>query len=283
MVVKGVLVNNYNVDWNDKMVRVYEMGSACLKYIFFLHYVKPVMLYSVSWLLFCCYKTRSGREQKSFYQKGLTWKAPCLMNQIQILGILLLTFNRLINLVVMLNSWKNELCFHKNNRNNSFHFQLIISLTLLICQNIWYRFIPFSGGPRKCVGDQFALLEAIVALAILLQNMNFELVPDQNINMTTGATIHTTNVRPGISLTQELRWYANRIRVLIPNIIVFSCSVNDIMWTRIVMYNLANLLWTMISVSFKSESKKPYVSSFRNNTHHAVLKDMRDRINSVFN
>ena len=57
------------------------------------------------------------------------------------------------------------------------------------------RFIPFSGGPRKCVGDQFALLEAIVALTIFLQNMNFELVPDQKINMTTGATIHTTNVR----------------------------------------------------------------------------------------
>ncbi|KAH9621655.1 hypothetical protein KSS87_017789 [Heliosperma pusillum] len=54
-------------------------------------------------------------------------------------------------------------------------------------------FIPFSGGPRKCVGDQFALLEAIVALAILLQNMEFELVPDQDITMTTGATIHTTN------------------------------------------------------------------------------------------
>lgn len=58
-----------------------------------------------------------------------------------------------------------------------------------------YRFIPFSGGPRKCVGDQFALLEAIVALAVFLQHMNFELVPDQNISMTTGATIHTTNVR----------------------------------------------------------------------------------------
>ncbi|KAL2978678.1 hypothetical protein AAZX31_13G130300 [Glycine max] len=51
----------------------------------------------------------------------------------------------------------------------------------------------FSGGPRKCVGDQFALMEAIVALAIFLQHMNFELVPDQNISMTTGATIHTTN------------------------------------------------------------------------------------------
>ncbi|CAL1373029.1 unnamed protein product [Linum trigynum] len=59
--------------------------------------------------------------------------------------------------------------------------------------NTDFRFIPFSGGPRKCVGDQFALLEAIVALSIFLQNMNFELVPDQKINMTTGATIHTTN------------------------------------------------------------------------------------------
>nr|AQH32490.1 carotene epsilon-monooxygenase [Ipomoea batatas] len=59
--------------------------------------------------------------------------------------------------------------------------------------NTDFRFIPFSGGPRKCVGDQFALLEAIVALAIFVQNLNFELVPNQNIGMTTGATIHTTN------------------------------------------------------------------------------------------
>lgn len=59
--------------------------------------------------------------------------------------------------------------------------------------NTDFRFIPFSGGPRKCVGDQFALLEATVALAVFLQHMNFELVPNQNIGMTTGATIHTTN------------------------------------------------------------------------------------------
>lgn len=57
-----------------------------------------------------------------------------------------------------------------------------------------HRFIPFSGGPRKCVGDQFAMLEAIIALAIFLQHMNFDLVADQKIGMTTGATIHTTNV-----------------------------------------------------------------------------------------
>ncbi|KAM1208874.1 hypothetical protein ACFX2J_014482 [Malus domestica] len=59
--------------------------------------------------------------------------------------------------------------------------------------NTDFRFIPFSGGPRKCVGDQFALLEATVALTIFIQNLNFELVPDQKISMTTGATIHTTN------------------------------------------------------------------------------------------
>ncbi|CAM8986941.1 unnamed protein product [Rhodiola kirilowii] len=62
------------------------------------------------------------------------------------------------------------------------------------CVSVRIRlFIPFSGGPCKCVGDQFAMLEAIVSLTVFLQHMNFELVPDQNISMTTGATIHTTN------------------------------------------------------------------------------------------
>ena len=36
------------------------------------------------------------------------------------------------------------------------------------------RYIPFSGGPRKCVGDQFALMEAVVALSVLLKNYDFE-------------------------------------------------------------------------------------------------------------
>lgn len=70
-------------------------------------------------------------------------------------------------------------------------------------QSIYHRFIPFSGGPRKCVGDQFALLEAIVALAIFLQNMNFELVPNQNISMTTGATIHTENVMSSMNIISQ--------------------------------------------------------------------------------
>lgn len=66
---------------------------------------------------------------------------------------------------------------------------------------LFARFIPFSGGPRKCVGDQFALLEAIVALAIVIQKMDIQLVADQKISMTTGATIHTTNVRKHYPIT----------------------------------------------------------------------------------
>ncbi|VAH17859.1 unnamed protein product [Triticum turgidum subsp. durum] len=68
--------------------------------------------------------------------------------------------------------------------------------------NTDFRFIPFSGGPRKCVGDQFALLEAIVALAIVIQKMDIQLVADQKISMTTGATIHTTN---GLYMNVSLR------------------------------------------------------------------------------
>lgn len=55
------------------------------------------------------------------------------------------------------------------------------------------RYIPFSGGPRKCVGDQFALMEAVVALAALLHRFDVALVPGQSPGMTTGATIHTVH------------------------------------------------------------------------------------------
>ena len=36
-----------------------------------------------------------------------------------------------------------------------------------------FAFIPFGGGARKCIGDQFALFEAAVALAMLLRRFTF--------------------------------------------------------------------------------------------------------------
>ncbi|KAF6259067.1 cytochrome P450 [Scenedesmus sp. NREL 46B-D3] len=57
-----------------------------------------------------------------------------------------------------------------------------------------FAFIPFGGGARKCVGDQFALFEATVALAMLLRRFTFRLaVPAEQVGMATGATIHTAN------------------------------------------------------------------------------------------
>eukprot|EP00775_Hariotina_reticulata_P015151 gene15151-biopygen1940 len=45
-------------------------------------------------------------------------------------------------------------------------------------------------------------MEAVVALAVLLRQYNFDLVPGQTINMTTGATIHTTD---GLYMTVQDR------------------------------------------------------------------------------
>ena len=57
-----------------------------------------------------------------------------------------------------------------------------------------HAFLPFGGGKRKCVGDQFAMMEATVTMAMVLNNFDFEFVgsPD-DVGMKTGATIHTMN------------------------------------------------------------------------------------------
>jgi cytochrome P450 len=66
-----------------------------------------------------------------------------------------------------------------------------------------FAFIPFGGGARKCVGDQFALFEATVAFAMLLRRFTFRLAATpQEIGMATGATIHTAN---GMLMTVERR------------------------------------------------------------------------------
>ncbi|KAK4549022.1 hypothetical protein RGQ29_032761 [Quercus rubra] len=57
-----------------------------------------------------------------------------------------------------------------------------------------FAFLPFGGGPRKCVGDQFALMESTVALALLLQKFDVELKGSpESVELVTGATMHTKN------------------------------------------------------------------------------------------
>ncbi|XP_078441726.1 cytochrome P450, family 97, subfamily A, polypeptide 3 [Wolffia australiana] len=75
-----------------------------------------------------------------------------------------------------------------------------------------FSFLPFGGGPRKCVGDMFASFEAIVALAMLVRRFNFQMAPGAPpVEMTTGATIHTTE---GLWMTVTRRTPAPVIPVL---------------------------------------------------------------------
>uniref|UniRef100_M4FBH1 Cytochrome P450 n=1 Tax=Brassica campestris TaxID=3711 RepID=M4FBH1_BRACM len=64
-------------------------------------------------------------------------------------------------------------------------------------------YLPFGGGPRKCIGDMFASFENVVAIAMLIRRFNFQTAPGAPpVKMTTGATIHTTE---GLKLTVTKR------------------------------------------------------------------------------
>jgi cytochrome P450 len=81
-----------------------------------------------------------------------------------------------------------------------------------------FAFLPFGGGARKCVGDEFATLEASVTLAMVLRRFNFEFDKDfftgkddiytnpkglnHPVGCRTGATIHT---RYGLNMLVKKR------------------------------------------------------------------------------
>jgi cytochrome P450 len=58
-----------------------------------------------------------------------------------------------------------------------------------------FAYIPFGGGPRGCIGNQFAMLEAQLIVAAIAQRYRIELVPEQTIRPEPLITLRPT---PGI-------------------------------------------------------------------------------------
>ncbi|MEF8799457.1 MAG: cytochrome P450 [Halolamina sp.] len=55
-----------------------------------------------------------------------------------------------------------------------------------------FAYFPFGGGPRRCVGDRFAKLEAKLVLATLYQNRHFELVSEPKLSLLPSITTRPT-------------------------------------------------------------------------------------------
>lgn len=56
-----------------------------------------------------------------------------------------------------------------------------------------YVYLPFGGGPRQCIGVNFALYEAKLVLATVLQRVSVELVPGQDLSCDAAVTLRPAN------------------------------------------------------------------------------------------
>ena len=63
-----------------------------------------------------------------------------------------------------------------------------------------FAYFPFGGGPRQCIGNSFALMEAALVLATLAQRCRFTLVPGPAIRPMPGLTL-----KPGSPIEAVVR------------------------------------------------------------------------------
>jgi cytochrome P450 len=64
-----------------------------------------------------------------------------------------------------------------------------------------YAYFPFGGGPRRCIGSDFALQEALLALVMTMQRCRFELDPSRPF----APAIRTVRPRDGLWMRPQSR------------------------------------------------------------------------------
>ena len=67
-----------------------------------------------------------------------------------------------------------------------------------------FAYVPFSAGPRKCAGDDFAILEGTLAIAMIIQKYDIKLVPNQNLTAGMGVSMHPRNTLKATLSTRKL-------------------------------------------------------------------------------
>lgn len=65
-----------------------------------------------------------------------------------------------------------------------------------------FAFVPFSAGPRKCAGEDFAMLEGPLVMAALLQRFDMHVLPGQDFSPKFGSTLRP---RDGVKATLNTR------------------------------------------------------------------------------